>query len=97
MNPFRTKLINFQIAYQVLEGIGHDNAESKITSKPSSLGWPKKASRGKVPDFAWPFLNKEGHETQPLELQKGSDLFSGFERTFDTLWKNSQKPTILQD
>ena len=38
--------------------------------------------------------NKEGHHTQMTQLEKGSDLFSAFERTFDILWENGQNPIL---
>jgi hypothetical protein len=36
--------------------------------------------------------NKEGHDTQLTVIEKGSDLFKGFERMFDTLWENGIPP-----
>ncbi len=38
--------------------------------------------------------DKEGHETQATVLRKGSDLFSAFERVFDSLWENGQIPSF---
>jgi len=36
--------------------------------------------------------NKEGHDTQLTVIEKGSDMFRGFERMFETLWENGTLP-----
>jgi hypothetical protein len=38
--------------------------------------------------------NKEGHETQEIVLEKGTDLFDAFSRVFDATWENGFTPTI---
>lgn len=38
--------------------------------------------------------SKEGHETQMTQLEKGSDLFTAFERTFDSLWEEGHEPSV---
>jgi hypothetical protein len=36
--------------------------------------------------------NKEGHDTQLTVIEKGSDMFRGFERMFETSWENGTLP-----
>ncbi len=36
--------------------------------------------------------NKEGHDTQLTVIEKGSDMFKGFERMFEILWENGTLP-----
>ena len=36
--------------------------------------------------------NKEGHDTQLTIIEKGTDMFKGFERMFETLWENGTLP-----
>lgn len=36
--------------------------------------------------------NKEGHDTQLTVIEKGTDMFKGFERMFETLWENGTLP-----
>jgi len=36
--------------------------------------------------------NKEGHDTQITVIEKGSDMFRGVERMFETLWENGTLP-----
>lgn len=39
--------------------------------------------------------DREGHESQMTVFEKGSDLFSAYERLFDVLWHSSKKPEEL--
>jgi hypothetical protein len=38
--------------------------------------------------------NKEGHETQELVLEKGTDLFDAFSRNFDAIWDSGTIPSV---
>ena len=38
--------------------------------------------------------NKEGHDTQLTIIEKGTDMFKGFERMFETLWENGTLPRL---
>jgi len=36
--------------------------------------------------------DKEGHESEMVVFEKGSDLFRSYERLFDIMWQTSHKP-----